>query len=117
MHDPTEGGLINGIVEMALASGKEIEVDLGEIHIYEESRILCQEYGLNPLGVIASGALLMTASPSDLSTLQKSFRGTSIPLQVIGKVRKGRPRVLAMGEKGRKELHPFPRDEILKIYE
>jgi len=117
MHDPTEGGLINGIVEMALASGKEIEVDLGKIHIYEESRILCQEYGLNPLGVIASGALLMTASPSDLSTLQKSFRRTSIPLQVIGKVKKGRPRVLAMGEKGRKELHPFPRDEILKIYE
>jgi hydrogenase maturation factor len=116
MHDPTEGGLINGIVEMALASGKEIEVDLGKIHIYEESQILCQEYGLNPLGVIASGALLLTASPSDLSPLQKSFRRTSIPLQVIGKVRKGRPRVLAMDEKGRKELHPFPRDEILKIY-
>jgi hydrogenase expression/formation protein HypE len=117
MHDPTEGGLINGIVEMALASEKEIEVDLEKIHIYEESRILCQEYGLNPLGVIASGALLLTASPSDLSTLQKSFRRTSIPPQVIGKVRKGRPRVLAMDGKGKKELHPFPRDEILKIYQ
>jgi hydrogenase expression/formation protein HypE len=116
MHDPTEGGLTNGIIEMALASEKEIEVDLGKIRIYEESRILCQEYGLNPLGVIASGALLLTASPSDLSTLQKSFRRTSIPLQVIGKVKKGRARVLAMDKKGRKELHPFPRDEILKIY-
>ena len=28
MHDPTEGGLINGVVEMALASEKELEVDL-----------------------------------------------------------------------------------------
>jgi hydrogenase maturation factor len=117
MHDPTEGGLINGIVEMALASEKEIEVDLKKIHVYEESRILCREYGLNPLGVIASGALLLTAPPSDLSILQKSFRKASIPIQVIGQVKKGRARVLAMDGKRKKELHPFPRDEILRIYE
>ena len=117
MHDPTEGGLVNGIVEMALASEKEIEVDLKKIHIYEESRILCWEYGLNPLGVIASGALLLTAPPSDLSILQKSFRKASIPIQVIGQVKKGRARVLAMDGKRKKELHPFPRDEILRIYE
>jgi hydrogenase expression/formation protein HypE len=117
MHDPTEGGLTNGIIEMALASQKEIEVDLRKVHIYEESRILCQEYEIDPLGVIASGALLLTVSPSDLSTLQKSFRRVSIPIQVIGQVKKGRPRVLAIDQKGRREIQPLPRDEILKIYE
>jgi hydrogenase maturation factor len=116
MHDPTEGGLINGIVEVALASQKEIEVDLRKVHIYEESRILCQEYGINPLGVIASGALLLTVSPSDLSALQKSFRRASVPIQVIGQVKKGRPRVLSINKKSRREIQPFPRDEILKIY-
>ena len=116
MHDPTEGGLINGIVEMALASGKEIEVNLEKVLIYEESRILCQEYGLDPLGVIASGALLLTISPSDLSILQKAFRNNSIPLNVIGKVKKGPARVFKSDRKGRKELKPFSRDEILKIY-
>jgi hydrogenase expression/formation protein HypE len=117
MHDPTEGGLINGMVEMALASEKEIEVDLEKVLIYKESRILCQEYGLDPLGVIASGALLLTISPSDLSSLLKAFGETSIPIQVIGKVKKGPARVLATGKKGSKEIHPLPRDEILKIYE
>jgi len=117
MHDPTEGGLINGIVEMALASGKEIEVDLEKVHIYEESRTLCQEYGLNPLGVIASGALLLTIPPSGFSALQKAFKKTSIPIQVIGKVKKGPARVLAMKGKGKREIKPLPRDEILKIYE
>jgi len=117
MHDPTEGGLINGMIEMALASEKEIEVDLRKILIYDESRILCQEYGLNPLGVIASGALLLTISPSDLHPLQKAFEGDSIPLQVIGQVNEGPAKVLAIGEKGRKEVKPFPRDEILKIYD
>ena len=117
MHDPTEGGLINGMIEMALASEKEIEVNLEKVLIYEESRILCQEYGLDPLGVLASGALLLTISSSDLLPLQKAFRESSIPIQVIGHVKKGRPRVLAMDGKRRRELKPFPRDEILKIYE
>jgi hydrogenase maturation factor len=116
MHDPTEGGVINGLIEMAWASEKEIEVDLEKVFIYKESRTLCQEFGLNPLGVIASGALLLAISPSDFSPLQKAFRRNSIPLQVIGKVKRGPARVLKIDRKGLKELKPFPRDEILKIY-
>ena len=117
MHDPTEGGLINGIVETARASRKEIEVDLERVHIYKESRILCEAYGLNPLGVIASGALLLTISPSDLSVLQKALERASLPVQVIGRVKRGPPRVLTLGGKRRKELKPLSRDEILKIFE
>jgi hydrogenase maturation factor len=114
MHDPTEGGLINGVVEMALASEKEIEVDFGKVHIYEESQSLCKEYGLDPLGVIASGALLLTLSPQDLPLLQKAFQKASIPFQVIGKVKQGPARVLTIAGK---EIKPLPRDEILRIYE
>jgi hydrogenase maturation factor len=117
MHDPTEGGLINGLVEMALASRKEIEVNLDQVPIYEESRRLCREYGLNPLGVIASGALLVAVSPSDLPGLEKAFGEASLPFQVIGRVKEGRPRVLAIAESGTEELQPISRDEILKIYE
>jgi hydrogenase maturation factor len=118
MHDPTEGGLVNGIVEMALASDHEIEVDLERVFVYEESRVLCKAFGLDPLGVIASGALLLTISPRDLSKLQKALGRASIPVQVIGKIRKGKARVFATGSgKGRREIKPFDRDEILKIYE
>jgi hydrogenase maturation factor len=116
MHDPTEGGLINGLVEMAWASGKEIEVDLEKVLIYKESRILCQEFRVDPLGTIASGALLMAVSPPDLSPIEKAFRKNFIPFQVIGKVKKGPVRVLKIDQNGRKELKPFPQDEILKIY-
>ncbi len=116
MHDPTEGGLINGLIEMAWASEKEIEVDLEKVLIYKESRILCQEFGLNPLGVIASGALLLAISPSDLRPIEKAFRRNSIPFQVIGRVKKGPARVLRSDQKGPKELKPFRQDEILKIY-
>lgn len=116
MHDPTEGGLINGVIEMAWASEKEFEVDLGRVFIYEESKTLCREFGIKPLGTIASGALLLTLSPGDLPIIQKAFKKTAIPLQVIGKVKRGPPRVLSRDQRGYKELKPLPRDEILKIY-
>jgi hypothetical protein len=38
----------------------------------------------------------------------------SIPFQVIGKVKQGPARVLTIEGK---EIKPFPRDEILKIYQ
>ena len=114
MHDPTEGGLVNGIIEMALVSEKEIEVDFEKVHIYEESQILCKEYGLDPLGVIASGALLLSISSKDLPLLQTAFQKAAIPIQVIGKVKQGPARVLT---RDGREIKPFSRDEILKIYE
>jgi hydrogenase maturation factor len=117
MHDPTEGGLINGIVEMTIASEKEIEVELEKVHIYEESRLLCQEFSMDPLGTIASGALLLTIAPSDLPALERSFRKASIPIAAIGRVNKGKARVFAVDRKKKKEVTPFARDEILKIYE
>lgn len=113
MHDPTEGGLLNAVVEMAVASEKELEVDLEKAYVYEESRILCQEYGIDPLGAIASGALLLSISPQDLPYLQKAFQKASLPIQAIGKVKQGPARVLT---KDGKEIHPLSRDEILKIY-
>ncbi len=116
MHDPTEGGLINGVIEMAQASGKEFEIDLEKVKVYDESKILCQEYGLDPLGVIASGALLLTISPLDFSAFEKAFRKASISFQVIGTVKRGPPRVVAIEGKKKRELSPLSRDEILKIY-
>ena len=72
---------------------------------------------MDPLGVIASGALLLTIAPSDLPSFEKAFRKASIPIRVIGRVKKGKARVFAVNQKGKEEIKPFARDEILKIYE
>jgi len=116
MHDPTEGGLINGIIEMAIASGKEFEVELEKVFIYEESRILCGEFSIDPLRTIASGSLLLALSPEDLPALQKAFQRASIPIRVIGRVKRGPARAFAVEGKKKKELKPVSRDEILKIF-
>ncbi|MEZ4634571.1 MAG: AIR synthase-related protein [Caldilineaceae bacterium] len=66
MHDPTEGGVATGLLELAIASGNGLEVDLDAIPIPAIAAELCAVYGLDPLGTIASGALIATAAPHNV---------------------------------------------------
>lgn len=64
MHDPTEGGLVDGLLEMAVASGVTLEVDPDAIPVREETALLCRAAGVDPLRTFGSGALL-AAIPAD----------------------------------------------------
>lgn len=64
LHDPTEGGVATGLRELAGAAGLGLLVEGDALPIYPETARLCADYGLDPLGLIASGALLI-AAPAD----------------------------------------------------
>ena len=64
MHDPTEGGVATGLLELAQASDVGLLVHGDALLLADDSRRLCQEYGLDPFGVISSGALLI-GCPAD----------------------------------------------------
>jgi len=117
MHDPTEGGLANGLHELSIAAGVEIEVNGDAIPIYEESRILCEAFNLDPLGVIASGALLVTASPSDSENISNKAFECGVRMTEIGWVKsRGSPSVTMITSKGSEEPVPyFETDEIIKL--
>lgn len=118
MHDPTEGGLATCLWELAEASRCALEVDGEAIPILPEGRALCEAYGLDPLAIIASGALLLTAPPEDVDALQAALAQEGIPAAVIGRVVPGDgPKVHLKGPKGPKRL-PLPaRDEIAKLFD
>jgi hydrogenase expression/formation protein HypE len=84
MHDPTEGGIATGLWELATASGVGLEIDGPAIPVYEETRQLCQEFGLDPLGVIASGALLIAAAPDDAAAICAALRQAGSVVARIG---------------------------------
>ena len=65
MHDPTEGGIATALVELADAAGVGLRIDRERIIVLPEGRALCAAFGLDPLGTIASGALLMTLAQAD----------------------------------------------------
>ena len=65
MHDPTEGGLATGILELAKASGTGVVIDAEKIPCYEETEQICKLFNIQPLGLIASGALLIALDPKN----------------------------------------------------
>ncbi|MFQ6014173.1 MAG: AIR synthase family protein [Anaerolineae bacterium] len=116
MHDPTEGGLATGLWELAVASEVGILVDEAAVPIIPAGARLCQEYGLDPLGTIASGSLLLVISPGDTKALLTKLSEEGITCSTIGQVvEKGQG--LKMKKGG--QAVPLPRftvDEITKIF-
>ncbi len=116
MHDPTEGGLATGIWEMAQASGVGMDVDFDAVLIPPESQALCTAYGLDPLGVIASGALLVALPSGETGRLLAAFEQVHMPAQVIGQATTpGGP----FSARRSGVAVPYPRfavDEIVRIF-
>lgn len=117
MHDVTEGGLANGLHELALAAGVRIVVEEERIPIFDETRILCEAFDLNPLGLIASGALLLTAAPREARKILDRASSEGVSVTRIGYVTKGRPSVILVTSHGSAPFARFPRDEIVKVFE
>ena len=87
MHDPTEGGVATGLMEIAVASGVGLEVHEEELHLSEDSARLCAEYGLDPFGVISSGAMLIGCPASDEVAILGALREAGINSHRIAEVR------------------------------
>jgi hydrogenase maturation factor len=117
MHDPTEGGLVNGLFELAQAAQVGILLELDSIPIYPETRALCRELALDPLGLIASGSLLLVLPPEETPCLLEKLRQEGIEAARIGKVLPGREGMKAREGGRAKDLSFFERDEITRIFE
>ncbi|MEM2876361.1 MAG: AIR synthase family protein [Candidatus Bathyarchaeia archaeon] len=118
MHDPTEGGILTALHELAEASRTGLVVYRNRIFISEEARKICQHFGIDPLGSLSSGALLITVKEESVGTLLKSMWRLGVKAEVIGEVKDeefGRKMIL---EDGRVVDIPLPeRDELWKIFE
>lgn len=117
MHDPTEGGLASGLREIAVASGVGMLIEEERIPVLPESEALCAFYGLDPLGVIASGALLIVVDPDRAEPLAAHLDEAGIPVAEIGSVQPSGfgIRIRSQGEIA--DLPVFDRDEIGKVFE
>jgi hydrogenase expression/formation protein HypE len=117
MHDPTEGGVATGLRELALASDLGLIVDEARLDILPETALLCAEFGLDPLGLIASGSLLIALAPEDSPGVVECLQKAGIATSVIGKV-VDRAEGLQLMRQGKLEPLPiFERDEIARLFE
>jgi hydrogenase maturation factor len=117
LHDPTEGGLATALHELADAAGCGLLIDGDAIPVYPETRRLCAHFGLDPLGLLASGALLIATDPARAPAIRADLAAAGIAAAAIGEVRPA-----AEGRRLRRggrlaELPRFDRDEVARLFE
>ncbi len=115
MHDPTEGGVLGGIAEMAYASRVRINVYEEEIPVAEETRVLAEALGVDPLRLISSGVLLAAVPREHVDEAIRLLEGLGVRATVVGEAVEGEGAYLVR-ESGRVEkLSRQVPDEIYKL--
>ena len=114
MHDPTEGGIGAAVHEMAGAARLRVMVHLDRIPIFVVTANICRHFGIDPLGLISSGALLIAIPPSRVKKLLAAMGAAKIKAVQIGAFAPGRSVRAFRGGKPAK-LAWFERDELLRL--
>jgi hydrogenase expression/formation protein HypE len=84
--------------------------------VIPEGRILCEAFGLDPLGTIASGALLLTLAPAEAGLVLHALARESIDCHFIGQVVPPEQGVTLVEGSRQWALPTFPRDEIARLF-
>ena len=116
MHDPTEGGIATALAELAQAAGVGLRVDRDRIVMIPEAVELCRAFGLDPLGTIASGALLMTLAPAEAGIVIHALAREGIDCHYIGQVVPPEQGVRLVAGGSETPLPVFAQDEITRVF-
>jgi len=116
MHDPTEGGVASGLSELATAAGVGMTIDLDAIPIPPLAARICAVSGLDPMGTIASGALLATCCGENVDALQHLWQSLGWPSSVIGFITPQSDGLVALNQGTPVPFPTFPADEITKLF-
>lgn len=114
MHDPTEGGLVQALRELALASGVSLRVDLRKVRLDPVVIEVASAVGLDPLRLLSSGSLVATVPEDRLADAVSALEGVGAPCSVIGRVERGPAGLLVLEDGERREL--VTRDVVDEIY-
>jgi hydrogenase expression/formation protein HypE len=116
MHDPTEGGLATALHEIAEAAHVGLRIDRDRIMLLPEGKLLCEAMGIDPLGTIASGALLMTLVPAEAGVVIHALAREAIECHFIGQVVPHDQGVLLVEGARQERLPIFAPDEITRLF-
>jgi hydrogenase expression/formation protein HypE len=115
MHDPTEGGVATGLYEIAAASGKGIVVEREQVHIREETRRICDFFDLDPMGLLSSGALLLTFPPKKAEQFVDVVATEDVEACIIGRITRKSEGLKIVEDGKSRTLRYSQRDELLRI--
>ncbi len=89
MHDPTEGGILQGLREIALASNTSIVLDLDNIVLNDIVLTITKALDLDPLKILSSGTLIATVPAENKEIVKERLEEKRYPYMFCGYVEKG----------------------------
>ncbi len=87
MHDPTEGGVLGGVAELAYASGTTAELWADKVPVLEETKLAAKAVGVDVLRLISSGALLATVPSDKVDQALQAVKLSGAEAAVVGRVK------------------------------
>ncbi|MDG5778495.1 AIR synthase family protein [Haloarculaceae archaeon H-GB1-1] len=113
MHDPTEGGVLDGLLELAVASGVTAVVDRDAVPIRGPTRALADALDVDPLATFGSGALLATVPEPAVDEALDACADAGIEAVRIGTVEPGPGSLVLDGTTYEEPV----RDEMYRLWE
>ena len=94
MRDPTRGGLVTTLVELARARGLGFVIEENRVPIHESVRGACELLGLDPFYVANEGKLIAIVSPEEAEPVLATMRRHPLghEASVIGRVVEAHPK-------------------------
>jgi hydrogenase expression/formation protein HypE len=111
MHDITEGGLLGGLFEVAMASNKGFKIYKDKIPMLDITKKVCTEFQIDPLRLISSGSMLITTKNGE--QLIKRLKERGIEASIIGTVNENSG--ILVDDNKEIKVEPPKRDELFNI--
>jgi hydrogenase expression/formation protein HypE len=115
MHDPTEGGILNGIHEMADAAGLGVRIVEEKITVEPETAKICRFYEIDPLQLISSGALLIAADAQAANNIVNNLCKEHVYADIIGEFTPNPNKRILVHRDDSAEMLPKPMSDHLWI--
>ncbi len=116
LHDPTEGGLVTALAELAYAAGLQANLSREKVTILPETAEICGKLALDPLGLLASGSLLIVVDGAACDDVIASLREGGAVAAHIGDLTTGDPGAI-IDRLSQQPLPRFERDELARFLE
>jgi hydrogenase expression/formation protein HypE len=113
MHDPTEGGVAGGIHEMADASNVGVKVIEDSIMVQPETAHICGHFQIDPLQLIGSGALVISAEEENASQIISNLKREGVHASIIGEFTENSEKRMLVQKDGSVKVLPRPLSDNL----
>jgi hydrogenase expression/formation protein HypE len=111
MHDITEGGVLGAVWEICRLGNVGAQIHEDKLPLTDVTKLICKHYNADPLRLISSGSMLITAPKEQAEEIVSVLEEAGISVSRIGNITEKAKGTLIDG----KEITPPDSDEIYKV--